>query len=851
MATTLMGDVIQHLRQTVRLRDGAGLSDGQLLGDYVSRRDEAALEALVQRHGPMVWSVCRRILGNPHDAEDAFQATFLVFVRKAASIASRELLANWLYGVAYQTARKARATAARRQARERQVTQMPEPALEQETWDDLQALLDHELSKLADKYRTVLVLCDLEGKTRKEAARQLRCPEGTVASRLATARTMLAKRLARHGLAVTGEALALALAQSEAAAGVPPAVVSSTVKAANLFAAGQVAAVGVISPTVVALTQGVLKAMLMSKLKAVVAVVLLLGFIGTGAIVLSGGVAAQNATPAPSLAEERAKPPHAKPKTDNDKLQGTWRVFEMITDGKPNVKEHPDDEADAIFTGDKLVLVAQPAGKKFLEFTNKLDATKKPKAIDLTITGGTGKGKVAHGIYELDGDTLKLCLPQDVDAARPTEFTSIEGARHVLFTMRRQKPPQKQEEEKGKGKEKEKECFTAWGKEVGGLQAGLGYPPGQKQVYHTGEAVRLVVRVRNVGKEAVKFQYLRQFLIENPPVVTYPQGELVRLPGINAGGLAHVPEQVNLAPGKEIELYELKLALRPESDASATTPSTFPGWLSALYGTGKFQIHYERVFGNSSAGQIKLDPTLSKLATGKLELEVKSDPPPATEKKTRLADKQAEKPKEALLPRGPYTTVPIGPESIPQPVHPPVEQPAWGKPLNGLRLGLYQTDSNGDGMPRLTVVLDNVGTEDLVLILGQSWARGKKHQLGAMGLKLTTAEGMLKRSYDLRPKGSKRDDLADGAAAGPFVVQLVAGGRYTISSDLHDYYDPKDVDALLAPGKYRVAAKFVGQAYLKSKTDTGPRTWAEIMTYWTGTVESGVIQVTLTAKQAK
>src|SRR6516162_1689427 len=122
MATSQMSGIIQHLRRTVLLKDGAGLTDGQLLEDYISRRDEAALAALVQRHGPMVWSVCRRVLSNYHDAEDAFQATFLVLVRRAASIASPELLANWLYGVAHQTATKARATAARRRTRERQVT---------------------------------------------------------------------------------------------------------------------------------------------------------------------------------------------------------------------------------------------------------------------------------------------------------------------------------------------------------------------------------------------------------------------------------------------------------------------------------------------------------------------------------------------------------------------------------------------------------------------------------------------------------------------------------------------------------------------------------------------------------
>src|SRR5437763_2284216 len=179
MATGHVIGVIQHLRRAMLLRDGAGLTDGQLLEDYLSRRDEAALAALVQRHGPMVWGVCRRVLFNHHDAEDAFQATFLVLVRKAASIASRELLANWLYGVAHQTALKARATAAKRKGRERQVTDMPEPAVTQhDPWRDVQPVLDEELSRLPDKYRGVLVLCDLEGKTRKEAAQQLGCPDG-------------------------------------------------------------------------------------------------------------------------------------------------------------------------------------------------------------------------------------------------------------------------------------------------------------------------------------------------------------------------------------------------------------------------------------------------------------------------------------------------------------------------------------------------------------------------------------------------------------------------------------------------------------------------------------------------
>ena len=126
MATSPMDVVIQQLRSTV-LREGAGLTDGQLLESFVRQRDEAALAALVRRHGPMVWGVCRRLLRCHHDAEDAFQATFLVLVRKATTIQPMEMVGNWLYGVAHQTAVKARAVAAKRSAREKQMTEMPEP----------------------------------------------------------------------------------------------------------------------------------------------------------------------------------------------------------------------------------------------------------------------------------------------------------------------------------------------------------------------------------------------------------------------------------------------------------------------------------------------------------------------------------------------------------------------------------------------------------------------------------------------------------------------------------------------------------------------------------------------------
>src|SRR4051794_225860 len=178
---TERNDVVQHFRRAVLREDRAGLTDGQLLDCFLDHRDEAAVAALVRRHGPMVWAVCRRLLSH-HDAEDAFQATFLVFVRKAASIASQELLANWLYGVARTTALKTRATLAKRRDLEKQ-GEIPEPAMAEQ--DHRSDMLDDEVIRLPERYRAVIVLCDLEGHTRKEAARHLGCAEGTVAGWLA------------------------------------------------------------------------------------------------------------------------------------------------------------------------------------------------------------------------------------------------------------------------------------------------------------------------------------------------------------------------------------------------------------------------------------------------------------------------------------------------------------------------------------------------------------------------------------------------------------------------------------------------------------------------------------------
>jgi RNA polymerase sigma factor (sigma-70 family) len=290
-----LNELLGHLHRT-----GGGLTDGQLLGCFLSNRDEAAFAAIVRRHGPMVLGVCRRVLRDCHDAEDAFQATFLVLARKAA-VVKQGSLGDWLFGVAYRTALQARARNARRRARERPTRDLPHPEVAPAELQDWRPLLDRELGRLPEKYRAAIVLCDLEGRPRREVARLLTIPEGTLSSRLAAGRRLLAQRLAKSGLTLSGGLLAAALAEG-ATAQLSSALVWSTAKAAALVAAGQVAAV---TPAAVVLMQGVIQAMFLKKLRVVVAV-LLVAALGVGGLAYQAGsqpAAAQAAPPDKPLSE--------------------------------------------------------------------------------------------------------------------------------------------------------------------------------------------------------------------------------------------------------------------------------------------------------------------------------------------------------------------------------------------------------------------------------------------------------------------------------------------------------------------------------------------------------------------
>jgi RNA polymerase sigma factor (sigma-70 family) len=259
---------LDHLRGLSDARPMRELADCDLLERFHDRREEDAFAALVERHGPLVWGVCRRVLHDLHLAEDAFQATFLVLLRKAGSVRKRGSVGSFLHGVAYRVSLKARIRAHATRAQERRYAEMrrPDPP-DHLALDDLWAVLDEELGMLPEKYRTPVILCYLEGQTQDQAARQLGCPRTSISSRLGRARALLHGRLARRGLALSAGLLATALAGSAAAEGVPAAVLLSAVRAGTS---------GAVSPSAAALAQEALQTMTATRLIVASALVLIL-----------------------------------------------------------------------------------------------------------------------------------------------------------------------------------------------------------------------------------------------------------------------------------------------------------------------------------------------------------------------------------------------------------------------------------------------------------------------------------------------------------------------------------------------------------------------------------------------
>ncbi|HZU39358.1 MAG TPA: sigma-70 family RNA polymerase sigma factor [Gemmataceae bacterium] len=306
MATGSLGTLRRHLEKLAATGRFDGAADGQLLEEFAARHSETAFTTLVGRHGPMVLRVCQRVLRQEQDAEDAFQATFLLLAQNSNAIRKREALAGWLHGVAYRTAMKAKRTAARRRNREAQVkpatASAPDPS-----WSEVQAILDGEIERLPNPFRSAFVLCVLQGKTVPEAALALECKPGTVSSRLTRARQLLRQRLARRGIELSSILAALAVADGTGQAAVPTILAKEALRISLLGAAGWTAA-ETIPAKIAALAAGVSRAMGFAKVKMVSIILLAVSLTVAGAGLLARQALANTEQPSGRQASALSQP---------------------------------------------------------------------------------------------------------------------------------------------------------------------------------------------------------------------------------------------------------------------------------------------------------------------------------------------------------------------------------------------------------------------------------------------------------------------------------------------------------------------------------------------------------------
>ncbi len=407
----------------------ASLADQELLARFLDQHDENAFQALLHRHGPMVLDVCRSLVPSSADAEDAFQATFLVLFLRARQIRSAGRLSSWLHGVAYRTALKARAACARRHQQESRAARPESTACEDLTWREVRELLHEEIARLPEKYRTVLLLCYLEGKTHGEASTQLGLAKGTLKGRLERARQMLRRRLVQRGLGLATTTLAAAWPEAARAGGLPPALTSRTMQLVTGAIASS-SALPPVSSTVTILAREVIQAMLLGKIKQTAALVALVlcTFAVAGWLIQATGAQQPRegmGTPPRSVPPS---PPASEPLPTVDPdlagLQGSWNLV---------AEEHNE--------------VKQPLGFKFYQLTFKgrsvttawvrddntvgggtssfvLDSTQNPR--HLTITGDRIK---IYAIYQLKKDRLLLAHYGKPESSRPNGFTSSEESR--------------------------------------------------------------------------------------------------------------------------------------------------------------------------------------------------------------------------------------------------------------------------------------------------------------------------------------------------------------------------------------------------------------------------------------
>jgi RNA polymerase sigma factor (sigma-70 family) len=411
---------LRYIRKLIGECDLARLTDGQLLQRFLGERDEDAFAALMERHGNLVLKVCRQVLHHEQDAEDAFQATFLVLARHAGCIRKTEAIGSWLYRVAYRIATKAGTHMGKQRAHERQVrgTRAPTEPEAELGWRELQAALSQELNCLPEKYRAPFVLCCLEGKSGSEAARQLGWKEGTVSARLAQARKRLQQRLSRRGITLAAVLCGMALTQ-HATAALPATVFQSTMKAAQLLAQGKGVSSGMVSARVATLVQGVTKAMFFAKLRIATVFLLAAGGIGITTGMVYEGVIAQESqfqqkdrkSPAArgsgrNLRLARNPQDNPAPKSDKERIQGAWSVVSVEFNGQDVTKAVGDMKW--FCKGDRLDFSTKLLPDD-VRITFKQESTGSPKSVDFILKNAS-QAETMKGIYELKDDILKVCV---------------------------------------------------------------------------------------------------------------------------------------------------------------------------------------------------------------------------------------------------------------------------------------------------------------------------------------------------------------------------------------------------------------------------------------------------------
>jgi RNA polymerase sigma factor (sigma-70 family) len=325
MPSGRLSGLVDWLRRLSAAGAEADTADGQLVHRFVAHRDGTAFEALVRRHGPLVWGVCRRMLSQATDAEDAFQATFLVLARKAGSITKGASVRSWLYGTALRVAGRVRSQTGRHQAREQPLPDAVAAPTSAAEGRELRQVLDEEIGRLPAHERLPVILCYLEGKTQEETAQELGCPRGTVGARLSRALKRLRRRLAGRGVALSTAALAAALTPQEAPA-LPAPLIRSTVEA------GIAAAGSAIPLRVLALAEGVIQTMNMSQRRIVTTVLLTAVLIGGGAATFAYGIRTEQ--PRPNQGEGKAAGQKGKPSVADlakQRLQAAREVYNGLS----------------------------------------------------------------------------------------------------------------------------------------------------------------------------------------------------------------------------------------------------------------------------------------------------------------------------------------------------------------------------------------------------------------------------------------------------------------------------------------------------------------------------------------